>query len=119
MLESYSRVLESLAFNIAARIEDVLYADDMARQSLVLPARASIKTRMISCPRRRYSFNISVDAPYGTPLLTPNASPSPSSSPKRTPNSPLHSDDESRIFPSDYLAYAYKCQSGRDSLRLP
>ncbi|XP_055834210.1 rop guanine nucleotide exchange factor 1-like [Solanum dulcamara] len=32
ILESYSRVLESLAFNLMARIEDLLYVDDASRQ---------------------------------------------------------------------------------------
>ncbi|XP_042016078.1 rop guanine nucleotide exchange factor 7-like [Salvia splendens] len=33
ILESYSRVLESLAFNIVARIDDLLYVDDLAKHS--------------------------------------------------------------------------------------
>ncbi|KAG6416058.1 hypothetical protein SASPL_123480 [Salvia splendens] len=33
ILESYSRAMESLAFNIAARIEDLLYVDDINKQS--------------------------------------------------------------------------------------
>ncbi|XP_028783132.1 rop guanine nucleotide exchange factor 7-like [Neltuma alba] len=33
ILESYSRVLESLAFNIVARIDDVLYVDDLTKHS--------------------------------------------------------------------------------------
>lgn len=32
LLESYSRVMESLAFNIMARIDDLLYVDDASRQ---------------------------------------------------------------------------------------
>jgi hypothetical protein len=32
ILESYSRVLESLAYNIVACIDDVLFADDAARK---------------------------------------------------------------------------------------
>ncbi|CAK9326645.1 unnamed protein product [Citrullus colocynthis] len=35
ILESYSRVIESLAFNIMSRIEDVLYADTVARESSI------------------------------------------------------------------------------------
>ncbi|KAJ7530494.1 hypothetical protein O6H91_14G005900 [Diphasiastrum complanatum] len=31
ILESYSRVLESLAYNIIARLDDVIYADDMTK----------------------------------------------------------------------------------------
>jgi len=33
VLESYSRVLESMAFNIVARIDDLLYVDDLTKQS--------------------------------------------------------------------------------------
>ncbi|KAK4419007.1 Rop guanine nucleotide exchange factor 7 [Sesamum alatum] len=33
ILESYSRVLESLAFNIVARIDDLLYVDDFSKHS--------------------------------------------------------------------------------------
>lgn len=32
-MESYSRVLESLAFNIVARIDDLLFVDDLTRHS--------------------------------------------------------------------------------------
>ncbi|RVW48392.1 Rop guanine nucleotide exchange factor 1 [Vitis vinifera] len=32
ILESYSRVMESLAFNIMARIDDVLYVDDAVKR---------------------------------------------------------------------------------------
>lgn len=32
-MESYSRVLESLAYNIVARIDDVLYVDDLTKHS--------------------------------------------------------------------------------------
>lgn len=34
VLESYSRVLESMAFNVTARIDDVLYVDDSMRRSI-------------------------------------------------------------------------------------
>lgn len=33
ILESYSRVLESMAFNILARIDDLLYVDDLTKHS--------------------------------------------------------------------------------------
>ncbi|CAA0807710.1 Rop guanine nucleotide exchange factor 1 [Striga hermonthica] len=38
ILESYSRVMESLAFNVIARIDDVLYVDDATRQCAVSEA---------------------------------------------------------------------------------
>ncbi|XP_040377990.1 rop guanine nucleotide exchange factor 9 isoform X2 [Oryza brachyantha] len=41
ILESYSRVLESLAFNVMSRIEDVLSADDLARERAKREAAAS------------------------------------------------------------------------------
>ncbi|MCO5582442.1 hypothetical protein L7F22_036338 [Adiantum nelumboides] len=44
ILESYSRVMESLAFNIISRIEDVLYVDDLARRSLP-PAPPAVKNK--------------------------------------------------------------------------
>ncbi|KAL1559450.1 rop guanine nucleotide exchange factor 5-like [Salvia divinorum] len=40
ILESYSRVMESLAFNIAARIEDLLYVDDINKQSDRTPSKS-------------------------------------------------------------------------------
>jgi hypothetical protein len=41
ILESYSRSLESLAFAVLSRIEDVLYADNVARD----PRRSKSKKR--------------------------------------------------------------------------
>lgn len=41
VLESYSRILESLAFTVMSRIEDVLYADYIAQN----PSQASSKKR--------------------------------------------------------------------------
>ncbi|MFS7949879.1 putative PRONE domain, Rop guanine nucleotide exchange factor [Helianthus anomalus] len=40
ILESYSRVLESLAFNIVARIDDLLYVDDLTRQPKKITSHA-------------------------------------------------------------------------------
>ncbi|XP_023540059.1 rop guanine nucleotide exchange factor 7-like [Cucurbita pepo subsp. pepo] len=37
ILESYSRVLESLAFNIVARIDDLVYVDDLTKHSDQIP----------------------------------------------------------------------------------
>ncbi|KAK1441449.1 hypothetical protein QVD17_07353 [Tagetes erecta] len=42
ILESYSRVLESLAFNIVARIDDLLYVDDLTRQSDNIPSTVDV-----------------------------------------------------------------------------
>ncbi|KAL0916248.1 hypothetical protein M5K25_013741 [Dendrobium thyrsiflorum] len=37
ILEAYSRVLESLAFNIIARIDDLFYVDDLIKNTIQLP----------------------------------------------------------------------------------
>lgn len=42
VLESYSRVLESLAYTVMSRIEDVLYADNIARNP---SAAAEVQTK--------------------------------------------------------------------------
>ncbi|BBN10803.1 protein MpKAR [Marchantia polymorpha subsp. ruderalis] len=88
ILESYSRVLESLAFNILARVDDVLYADDLARRSLAPPA-SSGSGRSFSSTQRR-SLNApglrSSNTPYETPYSSPSRSPTPTLA--VTPNSP-------------------------------
>ncbi|XP_042046368.1 rop guanine nucleotide exchange factor 7-like isoform X2 [Salvia splendens] len=60
ILESYSRVLESLAFNIVARIDDLLLVDDLSKQSDQLVAFPKIGT---------------ISSPYRTALSTPSFSP--------------------------------------------
>lgn len=44
ILESYSRVMESLAFNIVARIDDLLYVDDATKQRAAAAAVAGDST---------------------------------------------------------------------------
>ncbi|XP_074279873.1 rop guanine nucleotide exchange factor 5 [Silene latifolia] len=44
ILESYSRVLESLAFNIVARIDDLLHVDDLTKQSSVIAHKKTSST---------------------------------------------------------------------------
>lgn len=41
ILESYSRVMESLAFNILARIDDLLYVDDATKQRVHAAAESA------------------------------------------------------------------------------
>lgn len=60
ILESYSRVLESLAFNIVARIDDLLLVDDLSKESDQLVAFPKIGT---------------ISSPYRTALSTPSFSP--------------------------------------------
>ncbi|XP_022998074.1 rop guanine nucleotide exchange factor 12-like isoform X1 [Cucurbita maxima] len=54
VLESYSRILESLAFTVMSRIEDVLYADYLAQN----PTQASSKS-----PSRETPVSSGVDKP--------------------------------------------------------
>ncbi|XP_006660923.3 rop guanine nucleotide exchange factor 1 [Oryza brachyantha] len=73
ILESYSRVLESLAFNIIARIDDVIYVDDATKKS-VASESVSIFNRGIGVPvQKRISpspFSIH-NTPYASPFATP------------------------------------------------
>lgn len=96
ILESYSRVMESLAFNIMARIDDVLYVDDSANrcsaaESMAIFSRGNlaghpIQKRMLPSP-----FSIQ-HTPYASPFATPTfcSSPPISGSPGRVPK-PIHS----------------------------
>ncbi|KAM1020110.1 hypothetical protein ACFX13_042145 [Malus domestica] len=93
ILESYSRVLESLAFNIVARIEDLLYVDDLAKQTDKLSSVAAVS--VIS--RKKVSVSYPVPAP-STPhkrsSATPNLPPAPSISPVRGERTPfLHTNN--------------------------
>eukprot|EP00249_Psilotum_nudum_P008445 c21272_g1_i2 orf=2629-3939(+) len=87
ILESYSRVVESLAFNIIARVDEVLHVDDLTKHSLSSAVQIHIAA---SKQRRDYFHDISISAPFVTPLGTPSSSPTSSPSPQRT-NTPFHS----------------------------
>ncbi|GAA0162868.1 guanyl-nucleotide exchange factor [Lithospermum erythrorhizon] len=74
ILESYSRVLESLAFNIVARIDDLFYVDDLARQS---KQRISVSVAGIIASNCD-GIPLSLPAertPYKTALSSPTSSP--------------------------------------------
>ncbi|CAL4893874.1 unnamed protein product [Urochloa decumbens] len=87
ILESYSRVLESLASNIIARIDDLLNVDELSRQSDHLPAGAGADGK-IAC-KNNNSSNKTVAAvpasgtPYATAYATPSFSPAQLSSPSK------------------------------------
>ncbi|XP_052198197.1 rop guanine nucleotide exchange factor 5 [Diospyros lotus] len=73
ILESYSRVLESLAFNIGARIDDLLYVDDLTRQSEKL---SSVPAALSLIAHKRVPVPHSVPVsgtPYKTAFGTPTA----------------------------------------------
>ncbi|KAL3613906.1 hypothetical protein CASFOL_041980 [Castilleja foliolosa] len=88
ILESYSKVMESLAFNIIARIDDVLYVDDATRSCAVAEAMSifnrgggfnglPVQKKMSPSP-----FSIQ-HSPYASPFATPTFCSSP-----QLPNSP-------------------------------
>ncbi|XWS43783.1 hypothetical protein CRYUN_Cryun16bG0133700 [Craigia yunnanensis] len=88
ILESYSRVLESLAFNIVARIDDLLYVDDLTKHSdqFSSPSRVGvIGQKSFSIP---YSVPFS-STPYRTAFTTPNFSLSQLVSPAKGERSPF------------------------------
>ncbi|KAL3622655.1 Rop guanine nucleotide exchange factor 7 [Castilleja foliolosa] len=67
ILESYSRVLESLAFNIVARIDDLLYVDDLSKNSKVgmMMTRKSVGSpcKMMGFTSPSYSPNLFLFSP--------------------------------------------------------
>ncbi|KAH1123377.1 hypothetical protein J1N35_006537 [Gossypium stocksii] len=74
ILESYSRVLESLAHNIVARIDDLLYIDDLTKHSEQF---SSLLRAGLIGPKSVSS------TPYRTTFTTPNFSPAQLASPAR------------------------------------
>lgn len=73
ILESYSRVLESLAFNTIARIDDVIYVDDATKKSAAAET-VSIFNRGSGMPvQKKISpspFSVQ-HTPYASPFATP------------------------------------------------
>ncbi|KAL8093535.1 rop guanine nucleotide exchange factor 7-like isoform X2 [Apium graveolens] len=75
ILEGYSRVLESLAFNIVARIDDLLYVDDLTRNSGKVPSVPTIS--IISHKRVNIPYSVPASGtPYKSAFGTPKFSPS-------------------------------------------
>ncbi|RCV17454.1 hypothetical protein SEVIR_3G226100v4 [Setaria viridis] len=84
ILESYSRVLESLASNIIARIDDLLNVDELSKQSDHLPAGGA--DGKIVCKNSSSKATTVVPAsgtPYATAYATPSFSPAQLSSPSK------------------------------------
>ncbi|KAI4354585.1 hypothetical protein L6164_003435 [Bauhinia variegata] len=73
ILESYSRVLESLAFNIVARIDDVLYVDDLTKHSDI-SSFSKVGGRAHKGMSAPYTVTFP-STPYKTALSTPSFSP--------------------------------------------
>ncbi|GAB4853110.1 Rop guanine nucleotide exchange factor 1 [Ancistrocladus abbreviatus] len=76
ILESYSRVMESLAFNIMARIDDVLFADDAKKKSASAESKSIFGRRgfgSLPVQKRMSPSPFSIQhTPYASPFATPN-----------------------------------------------
>ncbi|WOL14928.1 rop guanine nucleotide exchange factor 7-like isoform X2 [Canna indica] len=84
ILESYSRVLESLAFNILARIDDLLHVDDFCKNSdqpSAVPTVGLMAQKKVAVPVS--------GTPCMTAYATPCFSPATLISPARRDRSPL------------------------------
>ncbi|WJX32341.1 Rop guanine nucleotide exchange factor 5 [Trifolium repens] len=87
ILESYSRVLESMAFNIVSRIDDLSYVDDLTKHSdkFALVPHTTVSQQKISRP-----FSVSVSGtPHKAAFGTPKFSPVPLISPARGERTPF------------------------------
>ncbi|KAL9365285.1 hypothetical protein Peur_043158 [Populus x canadensis] len=88
ILESYSRVLESLAFNIVARIDDLVYVDDLTKRTDNLSSVSTVA--VISHRKVSNPFSVPVSGtPYKTTFSTPSFSPVPLISPARGERTPF------------------------------
>ncbi|XP_072996957.1 rop guanine nucleotide exchange factor 7-like [Typha latifolia] len=85
ILESYSRVLESLASNIVARIDDLISVDDLSKNSDLFSSAATVGA-ITSHSKVPVPIPHSVPAsgtPFATAYATPSFSPAPLISPAR------------------------------------
>ncbi|RDX94516.1 Rop guanine nucleotide exchange factor 7, partial [Mucuna pruriens] len=74
ILESYSRVLECLAFNMVARIDDVLYVDDLTKHSDQISSIS--KVGVITHKNISVPCSVPVPStPYASTFSTPSLSP--------------------------------------------
>lgn len=103
ILESYSRVLESLAFTIIARIDDVLYADDLVKRSFAPESLAKVGSIEFSSRSARSNGSkrfTSLSTTYATPSsISPSCSPAVSPL-RKTPNSPHEVGQGYNLVPS-------------------
>ncbi|PKA46099.1 Rop guanine nucleotide exchange factor 1 [Apostasia shenzhenica] len=81
ILESYSRVLESLAFNVVARIDDLLYADDLAKYSDRFSSTSVVSK--VAHKRAPALAGPIANTPYTSAYATPSLSPARLISPVR------------------------------------
>ncbi|XP_027332312.1 rop guanine nucleotide exchange factor 5-like isoform X1 [Abrus precatorius] len=89
ILESYSRVLESMAFNIVARIDDLLYVDELTKHSDRFPLVPMVSQQQLSHP-----LKVSVSGtPHKASVATPKLSPAPLISPMRGERTPINNNN--------------------------
>ncbi|KAF3779273.1 Rop guanine nucleotide exchange factor 7 [Nymphaea thermarum] len=118
ILESYSRVLESLAFNIIARIDDLLYVDDLTKHADQLSSVSAVSViahKKVSLP---YSVSVS-STPHSSAFTTPSATRAPLVSPAMVISPFVNSKPSSRGFGvkkvlTDYLGGDAKGKNDRD-----
>lgn len=81
ILESYSRVLESLASNIIARIDDLLNVDELSKHSDSIPSTGA--DAKIASKQQAPTVVPASGTPYATAYTTPSFSPAQLSSPSK------------------------------------
>ncbi|KAL8137512.1 hypothetical protein V2J09_003513 [Rumex salicifolius] len=100
ILESYSRVLESVAYNIVARIEDLLYVDDLTKCNDKLSTSGPTHSIIIhkkSSKTMQFSVPTSTATPYRASFASSNGASSPLvSSPARGSRTPFVGCDNSK-----------------------
>ncbi|XP_077214958.1 rop guanine nucleotide exchange factor 7-like [Tasmannia lanceolata] len=123
ILESYSRVLESMAFNIIARIDDLLYVDDLTKHSDQFSSIPTVS--VIAHKRVSLSYTVPVSStPYATAFTTPSFSPAKLVSPVRGERPPfINSKPPNRGFGvkkvlTDYLGVEVKGKNSSNSAEL-
>ncbi|TKY47489.1 Rop guanine nucleotide exchange factor 5 [Spatholobus suberectus] len=103
VLESYSRVLESMAFNIVARIDDLLYVDDLTKHSERFALVPTTTVNVVSQQKvtRPLSVSVSGTTPHKAAVGTPSFSPAtaPLISPARGERTPFLNNNNNGIKP--------------------
>ncbi|KAJ6357634.1 hypothetical protein OIU78_005474 [Salix suchowensis] len=115
IIESYSRVLESLAFNIVARIDDLLYVDDLTKhsdKSSSVPTVGVFSHKKISIP---YSVPVS-GTPYKTTFSAPSFTPMPLISPVRGERTPFLHNITTSNHDSKPHRRGFGCEESSDEL---
>lgn len=131
ILESYSRVMESLAFNIMSRIDDLLYVDDASRRCIAAESMTMFGRGLGGLPLQKKispsPFSIR-HTPSASPFATPTfcSSTPVGGSPRRTVPSQkanhLGTQDGKKLIFTDVeklWSYAGNLSARRDSGEIP